>query len=197
LSRVTRYKIGYLIAFAILAGVVLSVARAGDSEPWVVITIVVLLLLPGRIQGLLFRDLFRGRRDLDRNSAESALSHFNSFLTIIRAQPWRKAALWLSWSIYTPDVEAMAQNNIGAAHLNLGNLDAAETALSTALSLDPQYPLPHANLALVAALRADPGAVEHHLEAARKLGYKGAALDRFVSKTQSVLAAVESHGPAA
>jgi tetratricopeptide (TPR) repeat protein len=197
LSRVTRYKIGYVIALVILAGVVLTAARAGNSEPWVVVTIVAVLLLPGRVQGLLFRDLFRGRRDLDRNSAESALGHFSSFLSTIRAQPWRKPALWLSWSIYTPDVEAMTQNNIGAAQLNLGNLDSAEAALNTALSLDPQYPLPHANLALVAALRADPSAVERHLEAARKLGYKGAALDRFVSKTQSVLAAVESHGPAA
>jgi hypothetical protein len=197
LSRVARYKIGYPIAFAILAGVVLFAARAGNSQPWVVITIVVVLLLPGRIQGLLFRDLFRGRRDLDRDRPESALGHFNSFLTTIRAQPWRKPALWLSWSIYTPDVEAMTQNNIGAAQLNLGNLDVAEAALNTALSLDPQYPLPHANLALVAALRANPSRVEHHLEAARKLGYKGVALDRFVSKTQSILAAVESHGPAA
>jgi len=197
LSRVTRYKIGYVIALALVCGVVLAAARAGRSEPWVVFTIVLVLLLPGRIQGLLFRDLFRGRRDLDRNSPESALGHFNSFLTTIRAQPWRKPALWLSWSIYTPNVEAMTQNNIGAAQLNLGNLDSAQAALNTALSLDPQYPLPHANLALVAALRADSGTAEHHLVAARRLGYKGAGLDRFVSKTQSGLAAVESHGPAA
>jgi hypothetical protein len=197
LSRVTRYKIGYIMALALVGGVVFTAARASDSEPWVVFTIVLVLLLPGRIQGLLFRDLFRGRRDLDRNSSESALGHFNSFLTTIRAQPWRKPALWLSWSIYTPNVEAMAQNNIGAAQLNLGNLDSAQAALNAALALDSQYPLPHANLALVAALRGDPSTAEHHLEAARKLGYRGAGLDRFVSKTQSVLAAVESHGPAA
>jgi tetratricopeptide (TPR) repeat protein len=197
LSRVTRYKIGYVIALSLVGGVVLAAAGAGKSEPWAVFTIVLVLLLPGRIQGLLFRDLFRGRRDLDRNSPETALGHFNTFLTTIRAQPWRRPALWLSWSIYTPNVEAMTQNNIGAAQLNLGNLDSAQAALSTALSLDPQYPLPHANLALVAALRADSGTAEHHLEAARRLGYKGAGLDRFVSKTQSVLAAVESQGPAA
>jgi tetratricopeptide (TPR) repeat protein len=197
LSRVTRYKIGYVIAFALVSGVVLAAARTGRSEPWVVFTIVLVLLLPGRIQGLLFRDLFRGRRDLERNRPESALRHFNSFLTAIRAQPWRKPALWLSWSIYTPNVEAMTQNNIGAAQLNLGNLDSAQDALNTALSLDPLYPLPHANLALVAALRADRDTAAHHLDAARRLGYKGAGLDRFASKTQSVLAAVESHGPAA
>jgi hypothetical protein len=197
LSRVTRYKIGYVIALTLVGGVVFAAAGAGNWEPWVVFTIVLVLMLPGRIQGLLFRDLFRGRRDLDRNSPETALGHFNTFLTTIRAQPWRRPALWLSWSIYTPNVEAMTQNNIGAAQLNLGNLDSAQAALSTALSLDPQYPLPHANLALVAALRADSGTAEHHLDAARRLGYKGAGLDRFVSKTQSVLAAVESQGPAA
>jgi len=132
---------------------------------------------------------------MDRNDPESALGHFNSFLTTIRAQPWRKPMLWLSWSIYTPNVEAMTQNNIGSVHLNLGNLAAAEAALNAALSLDPQYPLPHANLALVSALRGDSSAVEHHLEAARKYGYKGAGLDRFISSSQSILAAVESHGP--
>jgi hypothetical protein len=145
----------------------------------------------------LFRELFRGRRELDRNNPEVALGHFSSFLNTINAQPWRKAALWLSWSIYTPNVEAMTQNNIGAAQLNLGNLTPAEAALNAALALDPQYPLPHANLALLAALRADSNAVEHHLEAARRLGYRGAGLDRFVSRSQSILAAVESHGPAA
>ncbi len=197
MSRVTRYKIGYVLALALLAGVVVAAARAGDSQPWVVVTIILVLLLPGRIQGFLFRDLFRGRRDMDSNNPESALEHFNSFLITIRAQPWRKPALWLSWSIYTPNVEAMTQNNIGAAQLNLGNLSAAEAALNTALVLDPQYPLPHANLALVAALRSDSSAIERHLDAARKGGYKGAGLDRFVSRSQSLLAAVESHGPAA
>lgn len=156
----------------------------------------VVLLIPGRVQGLLFRELFRGRRDLDRDDAASALNHLSSFLETIRSQPWRRPALWLSWSFYTPNVEAMAQNNIGAAYLALGNAGAAEVAWHAALRLDSQYPIPHANLALVAAARNDPVAASRHLDAAHKLGYSGAGLDRYVHKVQSTLAAVESHGPA-
>jgi len=162
-----------------------------------VATIVLILLIPGRVQGLLLRDLFRGRRDLDRNDAESALTHFNSFLSTIKAQPWRKPALWLSWSLYTPNLEAMTRNNIGSAQLTLGDLASAEEAWNAALVLDPLYPLPHANLALVAATRDDKVATRRHLDAARALGYKGAGFDRFVHKTQSILAMVESQGPRA
>jgi tetratricopeptide (TPR) repeat protein len=197
LSRVTRYRIGYAIALLALAGCVITFSRLVEPEPWLVATIVLVLLVPGRIQGLLFRDLFRGRRDLDRNDAESALIHLNSFLTTIRAQPWRKPALWLSWSFYTPNVEAMTRNNIGSAQLRLGDLASAEEAWNAALVLDPSYPLPHANLALVAAARDDKVAMARHLETARTLGYRGAGFDRFVHKTQSILAAVESQGPRA
>ena len=197
MSRVTRYKIGYVIALLALAGCVIALARLVEPGPWLVATIVLVLIVPGRVQGLLFRDLFRVRRDLDRNSAESALTHFNSFLSTIKAQPWRKPALWLSWSLYTPNVEAMTRNNIGSAQLSLGDLASAEEAWNAALALDPLYPLPHANLALVAAARDNKVAMAQHLDKARALGYRGAAFDRFVHKTQSVLAAIESQGPRA
>jgi len=91
----------------------------------------------------------------------------------------------------------MTQNNIGAAHLLLGDIDAAEAAWHTAIDLDSQYPLPHANLAVVAATRNNAIAASEHLETARRLGYSGAGLDRFIHRTQSILAAVESHGPVA
>ena len=197
MSRVTKYKIGYVIALLALAGVVIGLLRLAEPGPWLVVIVVLVFLVPGRVQGLLFRDLFRGRRDLDRNDAASALTRFNLFLSTIKAQPWRKPALWLSWSLYTPNVEAMTQNNIGSAQLSLGNLASAEEAWNAALALDPLYPLPHANLALVAAARDDKAATRLHLDAARALGYSGAGFDRFVHKTQSILATVESQGPRA
>jgi hypothetical protein len=197
LSRVTRFKLGYAVALLTLGGGVVAYSTFAAPPAWAIATLIVVLLLPGRIQGLLFRDLFRGRRHLDRNDAASALRHLNSFLVTIRSQPWRKPALWLSWSIYTPSVEAMAHNNIGTAFLALGDAAAAEAAWHAALDLDSQYPIPHANLALVAAARNDPAAASHHLDMARRLGYSGAAFDRFAHKTQSILAAVESHGPSA
>jgi hypothetical protein len=192
-----KYKIGYLVALLALGVGVLIFATFAKPKPWEVLLLIAVLLVPGRIQGLLFRDLFRGRHDLDRNDAASALKHLESFLHTVREQPWRRLALWLSWSIYTPSLEAMAQNNVGAAHLALGDIAAAEGAWRTALELDSQYPLPHANLALVAAAHNDSGAVDKHLATARKLGFRGEGLDRFVRKAQSILATVESHGPTA
>lgn len=197
MSRVTRYKIGYAVALLALCGALLSYSILANPQRWQVIALILVLFIPGRVQGLLFRDLFRGRRALDQNDPNAALGHLNTFLATIRAQPWRKPLVWLSWSFYTPSVEAMTQNNIGAARLALGDVDAAEAAWRDALELDSLYPIPHANLAVVAATRGDRTAVSQHLEAARKLGYSGGELDRFVRKTQSILAAVESHGPAA
>lgn len=197
MSRVTKYKIGYVIALAALAGCIFAVLRVVEPGPWIVAMAALVLLLPGRIQGLLFRDLFRGRSCLDRNDAQSAFVHFNSFLSTIKSQPWRRHALWLSWSVYTPDVEAMTWNNIGSAKFGLGDLPAAEEAWSHALSLDPLYPLPHANLALAAATRGEEAVAKRHLDEARALGYSGSQLDRLVQKAQSLLAQVESHGPRA
>ncbi len=91
----------------------------------------------------------------------------------------------------------MARNNVGAAFLALGDITEAESAWRAALELDSQYPIPHANLALVAAAHNDPGAAEKHLATARELGFGGEGLDRFVRKTQSMLATIESHGPSA
>lgn len=197
MSRVTKYKIGYVIALAALGGCIFALLRVVEPGPWIVATIALVLLLPGRVQGLLFRDLFRGRSCLDRDEAESALAHFNSFLSTIKAQPWRRHALWLSWSVYTPDVEAMTWNNIGSAKFGLGDLAAAEGAWNHALSLDPLYPLPHANLALAAATRGEEVAAKRHFGEARALGYSGSQLDLLVQKAQSLLAQVESRGPRA
>lgn len=181
----------------VLGSAIVSYTSLANPNRGAVLALILVLLIPGRAQGLLFRDLFRGRRALDRGDPNLALVHLNQFLVTIRAQPWRKPLLWLSWSFYTPSVEAMALNDIGTAQLALGDIDAAEVAWRAALDLDSQYPIPHANLALVAATRNDTSAANQHLEAARRLGYSGAGFDRFARKTQSILAAIESHGPAA
>jgi len=197
LSRVTKYKFWYVVALLALGSALVSYSILAHPKGGAVLVLILVLLIPGRVQGLLFRDLFRGRRALDRGEPKLALSHLKEFLATVRAQPWRKPLLWLSWSFYTPSVEAMALNNIGTAQFALGDNGAAEVAWRDALDLDPQYPIPYANLALIAATRNDSSAASQHLEAARRLGYSGAGFDRFAHKTQSILAAVESHGPAA
>lgn len=96
--------------------------------------------------------------------------------------------------VYTPSVEAMALNNVGSAHLALGAADHAVSAWRKAIELDPLYPIPFANLALVAAAGGESAVAETLLGAAKNLGYSGGALDQTLRKVQSLLASVESRG---
>ncbi|UNK50638.1 tetratricopeptide repeat protein [Lysobacter sp. S4-A87] len=179
---------------ALLAAGTFSALRALGSNHATVIA-VVLLLVPGRIQGLLYRPLFRGQRALATLDPALALSEFRHFLQILERQPWRKWALWLSWSIYTPSAKAMGLNNIGVAYAAMGEVDAAEAAWREALIIDPLYSIPHANLAAAVASRGQADIAADFLAAAAGLGYTGGALDRATCRVQQLLAKVESRGP--
>src|SRR5688572_15381293 len=116
MTRTTRYKLGYVAVLAVigaLAGLVI-VKSSGGVLPMLVVAAV--LLVPGRLLGVAYRDLFRGRRLLDMRQAQESIPHTLRFIDYIRQHPARKRLLWLAWSVYTPDAEAMALNNLGAAH---------------------------------------------------------------------------------
>ena len=152
--------------------------------------------MPGRLQGLLLRPLFRGQRALAEGKPEEAAVQFHHQLTQLQAQPWRRLALWLGWSTYTPSLAAMVTNNLGVAHAALGELEQAQAAWKHALVLDHLYPVPYANLAAAAAARGASDEMHSLLCQARKLGYSGGPLDQATHRMQQLLAAVESSGPA-
>ena len=194
MTRTIRYRAAYVVCMALLAVAAFSVLRAFGSTHAAVI-VVVLLIVPGRVQGLLYRPLFRGQRALASQKPAQALADFHQFLQTIESQPWRKWALWLSWSIYTPHANAMGLNNVGAAHAAMGEIDTAEAAWRQALVVDPLYAIPHANLAATAASRGEADLAAKLLAEAARLGYSGGALDRATQRVQQLLARVESHGP--
>lgn len=194
MNRVARYRAGYVAVLVCGASAVLGLLWLLDWNPVAVVVLVVVLLVPGRIQGFLFRDLFRGRRELDAGHPSLALRHLAQFLTTLERQPWRRHALWLSWSVYTPSAAAMALNNLGAAHLALGAAEPAARAWREALAIDHLYPLPYANLALVAAADGDSVTAEGLLALARSLGYSGGTLDKTTRQMQTLLAALEGRG---
>lgn len=160
-------------------------------NPWVLVTVFVLLLVPGRIQGRYFRELLQGRRLLSAGQPAAALDRFQHYLRLLRAEPWRQRLFWLAWSVYTPSAEAMTLNNIGAAHLGLGNLSEAEAAFQAALALDPLYPLPHYNNAVLAMMRDEKAEAARSLQEAGRLGYSGGSIDAVIRQAQSLLAHVE------
>jgi tetratricopeptide (TPR) repeat protein len=194
MSRTTIYKAGYLAAVLGIAAIAVLAIRAIGASSIAYFAVAAVLLIPGRIQGAFYRDLFNGRRALDVGNPAAALEHFNRFRLTLRSHPWRKSLIWLSWSVHTPSAEAMAMNNIGSAHYALAAFDSAQASWQDSIALDPSYPLPHVNLAVLSATRGDESSATESIATARRLGYSGSKLDRAVSQVQSLLAAVESQG---
>jgi len=194
MTRIARYRGAYVACIALFAAVTFTVTHSSGGAHAALFT-VILLFIPGRIQGLLYRDLFQGQRALAKEQPDTALIHFNKFLERLEAQPWRKWVLWLSWSIYTPSAKAMGLNNVGAALAAKGQIDSAEAAWRQAIAIDPLYSIPHANLAATAAGRGEADLAKNLLSTAATLGYTGGALDRATHRVQQLLAQVESHGP--
>jgi Flp pilus assembly protein TadD len=134
---------------------------------------------------------------LDLRQAEASIPHTLRFLESIRRHPGRKRLLWLAWSIYTPDAEAMALSNLGAAHLQTGDFRAAVRALAAALAVDPKYPIPHYNLAVERAIANDGAAVARHASEAERLGFRVTRMDANIRDAQVLLARVEGRVDAA
>ncbi len=195
MTRVTRYRVSYLVLLALLAGgAYLAIRSSGNSQTAIGVALL-LLLTPGRLQGLILRPLFRGQRYLARGKAGDATQEFEELLELLDRQPWRKWALWLGWSLYTPSAKAMALNNLGVAHADLGNLESARGAWENALAIDPLYPLPYSNLAALAAEGGNGEQAISLLARAEQLGYTGRLLDQATHRVQQLLAVVESRGP--
>lgn len=144
----------------------------------------VLLILA--LAGLSFavsRQFFAGRRHLKKKRWVDAISCFQQFEAELNASPWKRRFSWLAAGVYTTDPVALARNNIGVIHLENGKLELASAAFRSALERDPQYAVPHLNLAVVAAKRDDRGAVDAELAEAARLGLTDAKAQARVRAT--------------
>jgi len=199
MTRSARYRLLYLISLLIFGaaalGIVVSLSPADRMLG--VLVVVAVLLIPGRIQGFAFRDHYRGRRLLEAGQTEAAIKHCERFLAQIRAKPWQKRLIWFAGVIYSANIEAMTLNNLGVAHQHRGDWDESRRCLEQALSLDPQYPIPQFNLAVVAAACDDQNGSQQYLDEAHLLGYRRTRLDQVMQVAQQILASVEGRGEAA
>lgn len=195
MSRTAFYKLAYagtVLGVVALAGsVVANFGGAGRTPVWAVALMVVLLLLPGRVQGALWRDFFRGRRLLAHREHAASIPYFERFLARVRARPALKRAIWLSWGMYSRDIEAMTENNLGVAKLELGRWDEAEEHLKRAIAIDRAAPLPHYNLAMIFAARGMGPEAAQHLARAGELGYRDTTSDRLTRAAGELLARIE------
>jgi tetratricopeptide (TPR) repeat protein len=191
MNRTTRLKLATLVlilVLASLAGFALNALRMGT--PWLV-AIVIALLVPGRVQGMLWREFFIGRRLLANGQYAEAIPHFERFMEQLKERPNLRHAVWLGWSVYTLKPDVMALTNIGACNLMLGKHELAESALKEAIGRDPLAPLPHFNLALLHQLRNNPSEAERYLALTRSLGYRGAWNDAVVQHAMNAYASAE------
>jgi tetratricopeptide (TPR) repeat protein len=190
MRRTRRYQLLYAFAVLVLTAlVVASYAWAGLAG---FVAAGVVLLIPGRLGATYLRDLFRSRALVDRRRFQEGIEAGNAFLATLQRQPWRRHLVYCHYSIYTWDVEAMARNNIGAARMELGELEQAERDLRHAVQNDPDYAIPYFNLAAIAYARGDAAEGDRLITLAADKGYSGGSLDQLVSRVSAAYARLQA-----
>ena len=194
MSRTARYKLQYVLVLGVLMAIAGVAVWSLRTHPLALLGVGVLLMIPGRVSGFVWRDLYRGRRLCEAGQFEASLRCSQRFLETISERPRLRRLWWLAWAFYSRDSKAMALNNIGAAQLELGRLDEAESSLRKALVADSQYPIPHYNLAVLSEVRRDSPAAREHANEAVVLGYERAVSDRIIHAAGALLARIEGRG---
>ena len=111
MTPVTRNKLLWVIVTLALGVLVICAWILLDLPAWTLLVFGTLLLVPGRVSAVLFRDLYRSRRLIDLERYQEAIDTAERFLHALEVQPWRRFGLFLAWSIYTWNAEAMGRNN--------------------------------------------------------------------------------------
>jgi tetratricopeptide (TPR) repeat protein len=160
MTRATRARLGFGTALVVLGIPVLWLISSSRDHPQWVLVLLLALLIPGRIQGFLFRDLFVGMNELRKCNFRQSIAASRRFLDQLEQRPGLRHAIWLGAWTWTPDPGAMAANNLGVAHLETGALDEAERWFTAALERDPGYAVPWYNRAVLAGVRGDTAAMQ-------------------------------------
>lgn len=172
MTRADRFKILYVVVLLALIWLAVAVGWLFNYRPVPLLVVGLLLFIPGRLPTLMWREFYEGRRALALGQYGVAEARLRAFVEKVRARPWLKRLLYLKWSFYTWDVEAMALNSLGSAFIEQGEPDKAVEWLEAAVALDPGYGVPYANLGLIELARGNDDEGEQHLDRALALGYR-------------------------
>ena len=194
MSRTSLYKIQYFAIVAALGVLTALVFWWFDFSPTSVAVAVVLLILPGRVLGFVWRDLLRGLRLLNARRFAESRRHSILFLEAVRRRPYLKNFVWLGSSSYSRDPEVLALNNLGAAELALGEVVAARSHLEAAIQSDPHCPLPHFNMGILFVGQNDLSEAERCFRHAASLGYTNDLSDRIIRAAQNRFARSDGAG---
>ena len=194
MTRLTRYRFGAVVVVATLLTTAIVVLRNTPDTGLGLLIVGLLFFVPGRVQGILWRDFFRGSRLLRLNRNAEAVPYLESFIERLRRHPALARAMWLQWPGYTPKAMAMALNNLAVAYLNAGEVEKAMPILEDALRVDRDMSIAWWNLAMAYDRRGQTEAARNATAEARRLGYRGGRLDSLQECAAGALSRAEGHG---
>jgi tetratricopeptide (TPR) repeat protein len=170
MTRADKSRLQYVLVLLGLGSIALGVGWYFSFRPPALITMALVLLIPGRLPALFWREFFRGQQQMQVGNLERAADSFEAFLAKVRARPWLKKLMYFKWGIHTWDIEAMTLNNLGTIFVERGDPARAAGWFEAALAVDPCYGLPYTNLAVVRYAEGDEEEAARLLERAHALG---------------------------
>lgn len=153
-----------------------------------------LTLLSGRVQAYFWSDLLVGLHYLNLRDYPRSKAHSERFLVKLRQRPRLRHLIWLANSSYSADAEVLALNNLAAAEIGLGEIDAARAHLTRAMQLDPKCPLPYRNMGALTLRTGSTTDASPWFEKAATLGLRGDWSDKRALASQRRNAAFSATG---
>jgi tetratricopeptide (TPR) repeat protein len=134
------------------------------------------------------RRFFTGRTLLKQGRWDDAALEFAGFEQELTLVAWRARLAFLYVGIYSSDGVAVARSTLGAIRLEQGQLDEARRHCERALTLDPLYAVPVANLALIAAREGRAEEAATLAQRAHALGFRRSGFAAALREAQAISA---------
>ncbi len=194
MTRTKKYKVGYALAVLSFSIGGLTILYSNREHFLLLFSLfIVLCLIPGRLQGFLWRSFFIGRNLMTQGKYGEAISYFQNFENLLDHEKWLKHAIYLAGFIYTKSIRVMTLNNIGVCYLEFSNLKLARSYFEQTVDQDPEFPLGYYNLAIISEIENNHDLAVKQYNLAFKLGYKLNTIDQMVHKAGQVYAKVEGN----
>jgi tetratricopeptide (TPR) repeat protein len=188
MTQKTLLIIAYSLLALLLFLLVLELKRRYEWPTGSLLIATLLCLLPRRIVDYYWRDFMQGNHYLDKQKYSRSIAHNQKFLVQLKRKPWIKHLIWIAPSFWTISTYAMTLNNLGLALLNHEDCEQAQEAFLKALEYDPQYALPHYNLAAIAVTQLNFESAIEHLKLSKRLGFSHKACNELLSECKTLSA---------
>ena len=192
MSKTALRKYGYIALLCAIIAFVFWLHATGRISSTSMLGSALGVLVLGRIINYPLRHFFKGLAAFRQQQWERSEGLFIAFLEDLERRPWIRYLNYWNYNAYTHSLEAMAMNNLGAIATHKNQLAEAESFLQKSLALDPLYPKPYYNLAVLAIRQQKMEMAKSYFEKSRELGFSNDSFDQFMTKVQTAYAEVNS-----